>query len=294
MNQRKRILLPFLLSLCLALASCSAPKSEPDSYTRNTIPAYAGEPYVVLHDNQPDFGDVSTMTVSFESYSELDALGRCGVAYACLSTDTMPTEERGSIGQVKPSGWQTVRYDFVSGQYLYNRCHLIGYQLSGENANAHNLITGTRYLNTEGMLPFEDMVADFIKETGYHVLYRATPVFEGDHLLASGVQIEAQSVEDNGAGICFNVYCYNVQPGVVIDYATGQSYAEGQTPPPVSTPEATPASAGSYVLNTGNFKFHLPTCSSAQTIKAENKQTYTGSRDALIEQGYTPCGRCKP
>ena len=294
MNQRKRILLPFLLSFCLALASCSAPQSEPDSYTRNTIPAYAGQPYVVLHDNQPDFGDVSTMTVSFESYSELDALGRCGVAYACLSTDTMPTEERGSIGQVKPSGWQTVRYDFVSGQYLYNRCHLIGYQLSGENANAHNLITGTRYLNTEGMLPFEDMVADFIKETGYHVLYRATPVFEGDHLLASGVQIEAQSVEDNGAGICFNVYCYNVQPGVVIDYATGQSYAEGQTPPPASTPETTPADAGSYILNTSNFKFHLPACSSAQTMKAENKQTYTGSRDALIEQGYTPCGRCKP
>ena len=294
MNQRKRILLPFLLSLCLALASCSAPKSEPDSYTRNTIPAYAGEPYVVLHDNQPDFGDVSTMTVSFESYSELDALGRCGVAYACLSTDTMPTEERGSIGQVKPSGWQTVRYDFVSGQYLYNRCHLIGYQLSGENANAHNLITGTRYLNTEGMLPFEDMVADFIKETGYHVLYRATPVFEGNHLLASGVQIEAQSVEDNGAGICFNVYCYNVQPGVVIDYATGQSYAEGQTPPPASTPEPAPAATGSSILNTSNFKFHLPACSSAQTMKGENKQTYTGSRDALIEQGYTPCGRCKP
>ena len=294
MNLRKRVFTPLLLALCLVLAACSAPASEPPSYTRNTIPAYAGEPYVVLHDNQPDFGDTGNMTISFESYSELDALGRCGVAYACLSADTMPSEERGSIGQVKPSGWQTIRYDFVSGQYLYNRCHLIGYQLSGENANTQNLITGTRYLNTEGMLPFEDMVADFIKETGYHVLYRAKPVFEGDNLVASGVQIEAKSVEDNGAGICFNVYCYNVQPGVVIDYATGQSHAEGQTPAPTSTPQASAPDAASYILNTSNHKFHLPDCSSAQTMNEENKQAYTGSRQELIDQGYTPCGRCKP
>lgn len=187
------------------------------------IPAYAGDPYVTINDNVPQFLETDLATSSYEYYSDLDDLGRCGVVYACIGTDLMPTEERGNIGSVKPSGWHTVKYDIVDGKYLYNRCHLIGYQLSGENANVNNLITGTRYLNAEGMLPFENMVADYVKETGNHVLYRVAPVFEGNNLVASGVQIEAQSVEDQGEGILFNVYCYNVQPGVTIDYATGDS-----------------------------------------------------------------------
>lgn len=187
------------------------------------IPTYSGNLYVAINDNIPQFLETDLSTTSYEYYSELDSLGRCGVVYACIGQDLMPTEERSSIGQVKPTGWHTVKYDIVDGNYLYNRCHLIGYQLSGENANTSNLITGTRYMNVEGMLPFENMVADYVQETGNHVMYRVTPIFEGDNLLANGVQIEAQSVEDNGEGILFNVYCYNVQPGVEIDYATGES-----------------------------------------------------------------------
>lgn len=187
------------------------------------IPVYSGKPYVEINDNVPYFRETDLSVSSYEYYSDLDDLGRCGVVYACIGTDLMPTEERGNIGAVKPTGWHTVKYDVVDGKYLYNRCHLIGYQLSGENANTKNLITGTRYLNVDGMLPFENMVADYVKETGNHVMYRATPVFEGDNLLASGVQIEAESVEDKGEGILFNVYCYNVQPDVEIDYATGDS-----------------------------------------------------------------------
>ena len=188
------------------------------------IPEYSGEPYVVLQDNWPEF-DAEDMTLEpFENYSELDSLGRCGVAYANICLEIMPTEPRGDIGQVKPSGWQTVKYDCVDGKYLYNRCHLIGYQLAGENANKQNLITGTRYMNVTGMLPFENMVDDYVEETENHVLYRVTPIFEGTNLVASGVQMEAFSVEDEGEGVCFNVFVYNVQPGVTIDYATGDSW----------------------------------------------------------------------
>ncbi|MDE7171935.1 MAG: DNA/RNA non-specific endonuclease [Oscillospiraceae bacterium] len=190
------------------------------------IPEYSGEPYVILQDNQPDF-DLEDLTLEpFETYSELDSLGRCGVAYANICLEIMPTEPRGDIGQVKPSGWQTVKYDCVDGKYLYNRCHLIGYQLAGENANKQNLITGTRYMNVVGMLPFENMVDDYVEETENHVLYRVTPVFDGDNLVASGVQMEAFSVEDEGEGVCFNVFVYNVQPGIVINYATGESWEE--------------------------------------------------------------------
>ena len=192
------------------------------------IPEYSGEPYVVLNDNWPDFDVEDLTTEPFEYYSELDSLGRCGVAYANVCLEIMPTEERGSIGQVKPSGWQTVKYDFVDGKYLYNRCHLIGYQLAGENANKQNLITGTRYMNVVGMLPFENMVDNYVEDTGNHVLYRVTPIFEGTNLGASGGRREAFSVEDEGEGICFNVFVYNVQPGVVIDYATGESRAAEQ------------------------------------------------------------------
>ena len=187
------------------------------------IPEYAGSPYVEINDNVPQFPETDLSTVSYEYYSELDSLGRCGVAYACIGKDLMPTEERGEIGSVKPAGWHTVKYDVVDGKYLYNRCHLIAYQLSGENANVNNLMTGTRYLNMEGMVPFENMVADYVAETGNHVMYRVSPIYEGDDLLANGVQMEAKSVEDDGEGILFNVYCYNVQPGVTIDYATGDS-----------------------------------------------------------------------
>ncbi len=190
------------------------------------IPDYSGEPYVVLNDNWPEFGAEDLTLEAFENYSELDDLGRCGTAFANICLEIMPTEPRGDIGQVKPSGWQTVKYDCVDGKYLYNRCHLIGYQLAGENANEKNLITGTRYMNVMGMLPFENMVDSYVEETANHVLYRVTPVFEGRNLVASGVRLEAFSVEDEGEGLSFNVFVYNVQPGVVIDYATGESWEE--------------------------------------------------------------------
>lgn len=192
----------------------------------SALPPYSGEPYISVCGGDPDFSENEITSVSYEYYSELDALGRCGVCIASVGQDIMPTEKRGSIGQVKPTGWHTVKYDFVDGKYLYNRCHLIGFQLTGENANKRNLITGTRYLNVEGMLPFENMVADYVKETGNHVMYRVTPIFVGDELLARGVHIEAESVEDGGDGIMFNVFCYNVQPGVVLDYATGEGTAD--------------------------------------------------------------------
>lgn len=197
--------------------------SAETTITPDDIPTYSGEPYVVLNNNEPNFTEEDLTTESYEYYSDLDVDGKCGVVVASIGEDLMPSEERGSIGRVKPSGWQTVKYDNVDGKYLYNRCHLIGFQLTGENANEKNLITGTRYMNVEGMLPFENIVADYVKETGNHVVYRVTPIFEGDNLVASGVQMEAKSVEDDGEGICFHVYVYNVQPGIEIDYATGNS-----------------------------------------------------------------------
>ena len=261
----------------------SVPISTPtvESYELDSIPAYTDEPYVLLQENVPDFDSSDFTTQAFETYAPLDELDRCGVAYANICTELMPTEERGSIGQVKPSGWHTVTYDNVDGKYLYNRCHLIGFQLAGENANEQNLITGTRYMNVEGMLPFENQVADYVEETDHHVLYRVTPIFQGDNLVASGVQMEAWSVEDQGEGVCFNVYVYNVQPGITIDYATGESW----------TSEVT---ATHYVLNTSSKKFRLPECSGARDMKDSNRQDYQGNRDQLLEQGYTPCGLCHP
>ena len=193
------------------------------SFDLSSIPEFTNEPYVVLNDNQPEFTEDDFKKDIFEEYSQLDYLGRCGPAFAKVGIETMPTEERGEIGGIKPSGWQTVKYDSVDGKYLYNRCHLIGYQLTAENANEKNLITGTRYMNVEGMLPFENMVAEYVRETQNHVLYRVTPIFEGENLVASGVQIEAKSFEDNGQTICFNVYVYNNQPGIKIDYTNGNS-----------------------------------------------------------------------
>ena len=196
---------------------------QTETFSLDSVPAYSLNAYTVINNNIPYFTESDYTTESYEYYSKLDSLGRCGVCMASIGRDLMPSEEREPIGKVRPSGWHTIKYDNIDGNYLYNRCHLIGYQLTGENANTANLITGTRYLNVQGMLPFEDMTADYIKETGNHVLYRATPVFDGNNLVADGVLLEGYSVEDNGAGICFNVFCYNVQPGIEIDYATGDS-----------------------------------------------------------------------
>ncbi len=273
---------------CLLAAGCQAQQGGGVSSVAalTDIPPFSGEPYVVVNDNEPYFLPGEMTSSSYEVYSPLDSLGRCGAASACVGLDLMPTEERGSIGQVKPSGWQTVKYDCVDGKYLYNRCHLIGFQLTGENANKQNLITGTRYMNVDGMLPFENMVADYVKETENHVLYRVTPMYTGDDLVAAGVLMEAKSVEDGGEGVCFNVYVYNCQPGVEIDYATGESWLEGgERPDDAGTP---------YVLNTNSKKFHLPDCSGAASMKKENRQEFTGSRESLLDQGYQPCGTCKP
>ena len=295
MKKRNRALLSLVLLLALLaglwyLRSAQGgpqPVRPPAAVDLESIPPFSGEPYVALADNVPSFLPGEMTTSSYEVYSPLDGLGRCGAASACVGVDLMPTEERESIGQVKPSGWQTVKYDCVDGKYLYNRCHLIGFQLTGENANKQNLITGTRYMNVEGMLPFENMVADYVKETGNHVLYRVTPIYDGDALVAGGVQMEALSVEDEGKGVSFNVYVYNCQPGVEIDYATGASWLEGGDRP--ETPAET-----AYILNTSSKKFHLPDCAGASTIKAENREEYSGTREELAEQGYKPCGTCKP
>ena len=194
-----------------------------ESYDIENLPDYNGNSYVIVNDNNPYFKEEEYTTDSFEKYSELDSLGRCGVAYANISKELMPTEKRDSIGFIKPSGWHTVKYDHIDGKYLYNRCHLIGYQLTGENANEKNLITCTRSMNTKGMLQFENMVTKYIKDTGNHVLYRVKPVFEGNNLVATGVEMEAYSVEDNGKGIKFNVFVYNIEDGIIIDYKTGDS-----------------------------------------------------------------------
>jgi len=299
--KRRRIRLPaVLLAICLILFACYkifVPQHDPDvdsipqhsesvEESWDTIPPYSGEAYVILNGNQPDF-DLDDFTLqSFERYSKLDYLGRCGVAYANIGMDLMPTEDRGSISQVKPSGWQSVQYDFIDGESLYNRCHLIAFQLAGENANERNLITGTRYMNVCGMLYFEELVGDYVRETGNHVLYRVTPIFEGTNLVASGVQMEAISVEDEGEGVCFNVFAYNVQPGVVIDYATGVNWLDEDAFEGDET--------RTYILNTSSRKFHLPSCSGATSMKDENRQELTGSREILIMQGYQPCGTCNP
>ena len=278
----------------------TTPVPAADTVSLSEVPAYSGEPYVAINNNTPGFNDEELTTTSFETYSTLDYLGRCGVAYACIGTDLMPTEDRGSISEVTPSGWINKEYD---GQYLYNHCHLIGFQLSGENANERNLITGTRYMNVEGMLPFENMIADYVHETDNHVLYRVTPIYDGTNLVASGVQLEAESVEDDGEGVLFNVYVYNVQPGITIDYATGESWQEqGTTTTPVQEEpvqeepeEQTPVSSGTtYILNTNTKKFHYPSCSSVDQMSDKNRQEFTGTRDEIIAMGYDPCGRCHP
>lgn len=284
------------------------------------VPAFEGNPYVYVNDGEPTFTDEQRAAEpGYEHYDELDELGRCTAAFAVVGPETQPTEKRGSIGEVRPSGWQMAKYDFVEGKYLFNRCHLLGYQLTGENANERNLITGTRYLNVQGMLPFENAVADYVDATGNHVLMAVTPVFEGSELVARGVHMMAESVEDGGEGVAFNVFCYNVQPGVVIDYGTGASMLEEDaTPLPdvsgaESAPDAASEGAGAreasekgatgsdegkgvaeYVLNTNSRKFHLPSCSSVGQMSPKNREDVEDTRENLIANGYDPCKRCNP
>lgn len=263
----------------------------------DAIPAYDGKAYVAVNNNEPFFTDSDMTTTAFENYSDLDSLGRCGVAYANICKDIMPTEERGKIGMIKPSGWHTVKYDVIKDRYLYNRCHLIGYQLAGENANPKNLITGTRYLNVEGMLPFENLVADYVNNTGNHVLYRVTPMFSGSNLVANGVLIEAKSVEDNGGGILFNVYCYNVQPGVGINYENGDSWLDGTTGSAssgsdTSAVENSAADSSNsetmvHITATGK-KYHRAGC---RTLKKSDTEV---TLDEAKSMGLSPCGICNP
>ncbi len=297
-------LICILLVLVLTFSGCGGslfngdifPENEGTKYptqlivSLDDIPEYSGNPYVAINDNQPSFTEDDYTTKAFEEYAELDNLGRCGVTYACVGVEIMPTEKRGDIGMVKPTGWVTAKYDFVDGRYLYNRCHLIGFQLTGENANTSNLITGTRYMNTQGMLPFENMIADYVKETENHVLYRVTPIFDGDNLVASGVQMEAWSVEDDGEGICFNVYCYNVQPGVEIDYATGKSWLDETA---TENDDTSVDNNAQYVLNTSSKKIHKPDCSGATSMNEKNKQVVKGKDiKYYLQQGYEYCGVC--
>ena len=294
-----KFLMVFLLSLMLVGCEAddgllnngllgSLTTNSSSSIDLNSIPEYSGEEFVAINNNVPNFDDKDKTTTSFETYSPLDSLGRCGEAYANIGRDLMPTQKRGDISSVKPSGWINKKYDtsLVDGGYIYNRCHLIGHQLAGEDANKENLITGTRYFNVDGMLPFENMIADYVKETENHVLYRVTPVFDGNNLVASGVQMEAMSVEDRGEGVFFNVYCYNNQPGISIDYATGVSH--------LSDDEATTSTEQGYILNTSAMKFHKPSCPSVSQIKDANRKSYTGTRRELLSQGYDPCGSCNP
>ena len=263
----------------------------------DAIPAYDGRAYVAVNNNEPFFTDSDMTTTAFENYSDLDSLGRCGVAYANICKDIMPTEERGKIGMIKPSGWHTVKYDVIKDRYLYNRCHLIGYQLAGENANPKNLITGTRYLNVEGMLPFENLVADYVNNTGNHVLYRVTPMFSGSNLVANGVLIEAKSVEDNGGGILFNFYCYNVQPGVGINYENGDSWLDGTTGSASSGSDSSAAENSAadssnsetmvHITATGK-KYHRAGC---RTLKKSDTEV---TLDEAKSMGLSPCGICNP
>lgn len=271
----------------------SAPSEAAGEIDIADIPEYSGSPYVEVSGNVPSFTDADLSSPA-ETYTPLDSLGRCGSAMAIVSRETMPTEERGSIGMVKPSGWHTVRYDdLIFDRYLYNRCHLIGYQLTAENANERNLITGTRYLNVEGMLPFENEVARYVESTGNRVLYRVTPVFVGDELVARGVQMEAQSVEDGGAGVSFNVFCHNVQPGIQIDYQTGQSRRSQDAGSTGESSSIQPsADQVMYVLNVNSGKFHLPDCPSVSKMSDRIKREVTSTIDQMVAEGYSPCANC--
>ena len=270
-----------------------------------SIPEYTGSETVELNGGRPCFS-VEDMTAEERIvFSGLDELGRCGATFCCVGKGLLPAEERGAIGMVKPAGWHTVKYRNVDGKYLYNRCHLIAFELCGVNADERNLITGTRWLNIEGMLPTENRIRSFAEKTGIHVLYRVTPRYEGDELLARGVEMEALSLEDGGKGICLHQFCFNVQPGIVIDWLTGESYpldpedanveedsslaAEDSSSTPYIPPEGV-----TYILNINSHRFHRPDCKGVQDMKPKNRKEYTGTREVLTELGYKPCGTCKP
>ena len=290
MKHNKWLYLVVVLLVLVAFLACrfmKQPEQPEPAISLEDIPPFSENAFVILNNNQPDFAADDLKAEAYEFYSSLDRLGRCGYTMACVGKELMPTEDRESISHIKPTGWIQAQYDIVSGGNLYNRCHLIGFQLTGENDNEKNLITGTRYMNVEGMLPFENMVADYIKETGNHVLYRVTPIYSGNNLLATGVQMEAMSVEDHGEDICFNVFVYNSQPGVSINYADGSSWLEGSSN--VGTSEEV-----TYILNTNSKKFHLSTCSQGIGISDQNKKEYVGERESLIDEGYEPAGCCKP
>ncbi len=284
-----------LLILTLSLIGCF----EKESYDLDNIPEYSGKAYVEINGNVPFFEESEIKVSSLEEYESLDALGRCGVAYACIGKETMPTEDREEIGSVTPSGWEyrnvsnNNQYDFISGGYIYNRCHLIGFQLAGENANERNLITGTKYLNIEGMLPFENQVANYVKATGNHVLYRVTPIFDERNLVASGVLIEGISVEDKGEDLKFCVYAFNVQPGVNINYFTGQNVPSGDPLPPTDTEEP---EVFTYIINKKSKTVHLSTCGNAASIAPANREQFEGELELLLEEyvGYKGCGSCLP
>ena len=270
------------------------------------IPHYSGSVYVELNRNKPVFSRNEITDKSYEKYGKLDELGRCTTAIACLGEELMPTEERKSVGMIKPTGWNQNKYPGIIDSdppYLYNRCHMIGYQLTGENANEQNLITGTRFMNVEGMLPFENMVAEYILGTGNHVMYRVTPVFEGKNLLCSGVKMEAYSVEDSGEGISFNVYCYNVQPGIDINYVDGSNSITSVSADDfvinvteddgMSGDRQIPATT-TYIGNKKSKKFHDPSCKGVKDMAEKNKVYFSESRDEIIKQGYVPCKMCNP
>ncbi|MCH5303755.1 MAG: DNA/RNA non-specific endonuclease [Ruminococcus sp.] len=296
--------------VCVIFSACATTETKKENITLSELPEYSGEAYVELNNNVPLFTDKDKQrTKSFEKYSKLDRLGRCGVAFANISTDIMPTEKRGSISSVRPTGWVQNKYSFISTGYVYNSCHLIGYQLTGENANERNLITGTRYMNVDGMLPFENEVAKYVTSTENHVLYRVTPIFEDDNLVASGVEMEAWSVEDKGKGVCFNVYCYNVQPGVKITYANGNNKADGTIKGKITgsaksggnksntytyKKKSTSTASVKYILNVSSKKFHLPDCSAVTKMSEKNKKEFTGKSTDLINQGYDACSMCNP
>lgn len=292
MKKRNSVLsgIIFIIIAVISLIINNTQQTESISFDLSSIPPYSGKAWVKLNNDVPLFTEDEITNESFESYSELDTLGRCGVCIASVGQDIMPTEERGRISSVKPTAWHSVQYDNIDGGSLYNRCHLIGFQLTGENANYKNLITGTRYMNIDGMVEFENRVANYVKETGNHVMYRATPIFDGDNLLASGVTLEGYSVEDNGKGVSFYVFCYNVQPDIYIDYKTGDSYYIG-------TQKTEPADDGvksDYIVNIKTGKFHLETCPGVGDIKETNRKIYTETREYLMSNGYSPCGICNP
>lgn len=290
------------ISLILSLLCGCGPVISIDE-----IPEYSRSATVKINGGDPFFEENEITEDAFESYSPLDALGRCGVAFACIGIEIMPTEDRGEIASITPTGWEyggisnNNTYDFIENGYVYNRCHLIGFQLAGENDNERNLITGTRYLNIEGMLPYENMVADYVEKTGNHVMYRVTPIFSGLDYVARGVLMEAYSVEDNGRGICFCVYAYNVQPGVSINYFTGVNAKNGESLPEINDEDddrlnggATDGEVCDYILNTNTKKFHYAGKSCAPKSDSKNYKEYSGTRDDLINEGYAPCGTCKP